>query len=1003
MTINAEITSVNITLPTSSIKSAEITNVIITLPEIIAEEVKAEITSVDITLPPISLIHSAEITSVEITFPSWIPEVTCQLILTPQLRIIAEREAPETLIEPRRESFRTEESYLIALAKFNKCGHWATWTLENLERIKKEIAEMGITEGINAEITEVEITLPAVSVIHSAEIISVEVKEILEAEIELPWIERMFNKGREFAPKLIFPYMIPIITMYEELTGEKITEENWYQKLMNITDFIMDFDVLSKLFFGKNLKGEPEEFGGVLDYIALAGIVLAVAPIGKVAGVGAKVFAKAGPKGMLGVKTALKSKGASKSVIEAFEFGARFDYEKFKLIKGVAKFDYILNLKNVDDIVKALYYTRGTLFAEASPETLKALGKILGKDGIGKLIQSNSYMGLKVSKAVSPEIFSSSIKGVVGEANYGKVAKFKGFKEADKAFSEALEKLSTMDKLKLTWKNYKMQFIKNPLMGVFSTTEYAALFVMSIFAFKWLAEKRGKTPTGISISLSSLTKRFDNLGYEFREAVDNKNWGEAQRILTQMQNLALEFNNIVKNKKDVLKKTGEYEAQLAIGEALDITIESGKAEIGEEVETLITGFPESIIVNVRQVYDGDTIAGRWVEGDKTLDIRTVGMNSPETGEKGKKESKDWFASQIWGKDVEVKIDPDNQTGGYGRVLGTLFYGGENINLKSLRAGWSHYYPYVDQAYLNKYIDDEEYRSAEKEAQDNLRGIWGMLAEVEEELGVDYGQINVSSKPTHAKIFLNDENTNLRTAETIKKVKAGTHKITLKLEGYDDYSEDVEIKKDEKFEVYKILNESGGLGGGGLGGIVTPEEKILFSINSTPDNAKVFIDGIATNHNTPTDEVEQKDKIDLWTEGTHTIKVTKSGMEKEKDIVLVKGIRLTETIDLTSMIIPPPTPPTQPPLVDPMDIPTTYTPEQEYALIEAFTQIWNLTGGSAIMSEAERNDLIASFSMYSPEQKLVLDLLWQDLTHYTWGSDQLSDTEFYSLKTKYHIT
>ena len=386
MTINAEITSVNITLPTSSIKSAEITNVIITLPEIIAEEVKAEITSVDITLPPISLIHSAEITSVEITFPSWIPEVTCQLILTPQLRIILERETPETLIKPRREEFLTLESYLIALAKFNKCGHWATWTLENLERIKKEIAEMGITEGINAEITEVEITLPAVSVIHSAEIISVEVKEILEAEIELPWIERMFNKGREFAPKLIFPYMIPIITMYEELTGEKITEENWYQKLMNITDFIMDFDVLSKLFFGKNLKGEPEEFGGVLDYIALAGIVLAVAPIGKIGKVGAKVLAKSGPKGMLGVKTALKSKGASKAVIEAFEFGARFNYEKFKLIKGVAKFDYILNLKNVDDIIKALYYTPGVVLREASPETLKALGKILGNDGIIKLI-----------------------------------------------------------------------------------------------------------------------------------------------------------------------------------------------------------------------------------------------------------------------------------------------------------------------------------------------------------------------------------------------------------------------------------------------------------------------------------------------------------------------------------------------------------------------------------------------------------------------------------------
>lgn len=67
--------------------------------------------------------------------------------------------------------------------------------------------------------------------------------------------------------------------------------------------------------------------------------------------------------------------------------------------------------------------------------------------------------------------------------------------------------------------------------------------------------------------------------------------------------------------------------------------------------------------------------------------------------------------------------------------------------------------------------------------------------------------------------------------------------------------------------------------------------VEFSISSSPSNAKVWIDGVYTHHYTPTDEVEQSDVIELWSEGKHILKLTKSGYFLEQEITLVEGERL----------------------------------------------------------------------------------------------------------------
>lgn len=86
-----------------------------------------------------------------------------------------------------------------------------------------------------------------------------------------------------------------------------------------------------------------------------------------------------------------------------------------------------------------------------------------------------------------------------------------------------------------------------------------------------------------------------------------------------------------------------------------------------------------IVANVTKVIDGDTIE---IEGGER--IRLAIVNTPERGEEGWKEAKDWTTDRCLGKIAVIDID-DNQDRTYGRLVGLVYCGVEGyfINLELL--------------------------------------------------------------------------------------------------------------------------------------------------------------------------------------------------------------------------------------------------------------------------------------------------------------------------------
>ena len=93
---------------------------------------------------------------------------------------------------------------------------------------------------------------------------------------------------------------------------------------------------------------------------------------------------------------------------------------------------------------------------------------------------------------------------------------------------------------------------------------------------------------------------------------------------------------------------------------------------------------ENFRCNVVKVTDGDTIRVRWTERDFDFPIRFLGIDAPELNMKGGKESKEWLENVILDQDVDILIDSNNRVGKFGRLLGTIFFNGMDINMDSVR-------------------------------------------------------------------------------------------------------------------------------------------------------------------------------------------------------------------------------------------------------------------------------------------------------------------------------
>lgn len=120
---------------------------------------------------------------------------------------------------------------------------------------------------------------------------------------------------------------------------------------------------------------------------------------------------------------------------------------------------------------------------------------------------------------------------------------------------------------------------------------------------------------------------------------------------------------------------------------------------------------DCITGKMTRVSDGDTV---WVTDAAKLKhkVRLDRIDAPEKDQPWGRESSAVLKGWVFGKDVRVEYAKRDQ---YGRILGIVFNGTNEVNLAMVRSGNAWHYSYFDKT--------SEYAAAEVEARAARRGLW----------------------------------------------------------------------------------------------------------------------------------------------------------------------------------------------------------------------------------------------------------------------------------------
>jgi len=128
---------------------------------------------------------------------------------------------------------------------------------------------------------------------------------------------------------------------------------------------------------------------------------------------------------------------------------------------------------------------------------------------------------------------------------------------------------------------------------------------------------------------------------------------------------------------------------------------------------------EVITGTVTKVSDGDTLTVK--SKHKTITVRLSRIDAPEISHYGNpaqpfgKEAGDWLREVARGEPVTVQIDTVDK---YGRSVGTVFMGNENLNAMMVEDGYAWVFDYFAQD-----EQGDELRKLETVARENHKGLW----------------------------------------------------------------------------------------------------------------------------------------------------------------------------------------------------------------------------------------------------------------------------------------
>ena len=123
------------------------------------------------------------------------------------------------------------------------------------------------------------------------------------------------------------------------------------------------------------------------------------------------------------------------------------------------------------------------------------------------------------------------------------------------------------------------------------------------------------------------------------------------------------------------------------------------------------GYSQKYNGTIIRVIDGDTYVFLTKTGSFT--VRMLGIDAPERDQPFSRESSE-FLSKYISNEAVTKV---NGTDKDDNAVGTLYVNGRDINLLSVKGGFSWHY--------KRYSSDKDYAEAEESARDNKLMIWSL--------------------------------------------------------------------------------------------------------------------------------------------------------------------------------------------------------------------------------------------------------------------------------------
>ncbi|MDH3492268.1 MAG: thermonuclease family protein [Acidobacteriota bacterium] len=134
-------------------------------------------------------------------------------------------------------------------------------------------------------------------------------------------------------------------------------------------------------------------------------------------------------------------------------------------------------------------------------------------------------------------------------------------------------------------------------------------------------------------------------------------------------------------------------------------------------EQEVTKQTREITARVVGISDGDSIVV-LMNGNERKRVRLATIDAPENHQAFGARSKQSLSDLIYNKNIRIEsVDTDR----YGRIVGEVFVGDQNVNLEQLRRGFAwHYKVHARQQSTEKRA---AYETAENEARSNQIGLW----------------------------------------------------------------------------------------------------------------------------------------------------------------------------------------------------------------------------------------------------------------------------------------